>query len=122
MRKVAQFRKRYSAGRSDRNAIVHSNWVFRAHTQDPDVIVGVRYKQRNRATGYVATVSLADIAGDCRQQDVVEYSLKQLRTQLRHDIATMRVGEIAYAQVMLAWAARSNEMSGLKASQTSRAD
>lgn len=106
VRKVEQFLKRYDAGRSARNAIVHSSWAFGAHTTDPDVILGIRYKIRKAASGQTATLSLHDLPDSEREQDIVEYRLEGLRKLVRRDVATMRVGELAYAEVMLNWAAR----------------
>lgn len=54
VRKVEQFLEGYSSGRVDRNAIVHSYWVFGAHTNDPEVILGIRYKIRKLASGETA--------------------------------------------------------------------
>jgi hypothetical protein len=105
VRKVEQFLKRCDSGRMDRNAIVHSKWVFGAHRTDPTVILGVRYKIGKQASGEVATVSIRDIPGDEERQDLVQYRLKDLRSILKRDVATMHIGEVAYAEVMLTWAA-----------------
>jgi len=88
-----------------RNAVVHSFWTVGTH-EDPDVILGIRYKVRNRASGGTATVSIGDVPGSERKQDTVQYRLDELRKLLKHDIATMRVGEIAYAEVNLTWASQ----------------
>jgi hypothetical protein len=106
VRKVEQFRKRDSSGRIDRNAIVHSSWVFGAHALDHEVILGVRYKVRKVASGATASVSIGDIPDCEREQDVVQYTMDGLRKLLKRDLTTMRVGEIAYSEVMLNWAAR----------------
>lgn len=106
VRKVEQFLKRYNSGRLDRNAIVHSYWAFGAHTNDPEVILGIRYKIRKLASGETATVATRDVPGSEREQDVVQYKLDDLRKLLSRDVVTMRMGEIAYADVELNWARR----------------
>lgn len=106
VRKVEQFRRRYDSGRAIRNAIVHSSWAFGAHKTDPEVILGIRYKIRKAVSGQTARVSLHDIPDSEREQDIVEYRLEELRKLVRHDVATMYVGELAYAEVMLNWASR----------------
>jgi len=106
VRKVEQFLNRYGAGRLARNAIVHSHWMFGADTKDLDIILGIRYKIRKVASGETATVAIGDVPGSEREQDVVKYTLAGLRKLLRRDIATMRLGEIAYTEVNLTWARR----------------
>jgi hypothetical protein len=104
VRKVEQFLERYSSGRIARNAIVHSYWVFGAHTNDPDVILGIRYKIRKLASGETATVAIHNVPDSEREQDVVQYKLDGLRKLLSRDVGTLRIGEIAYAQIQLNWA------------------
>lgn len=106
VRKAEQFRARCASGRADRNAIVHSRWVFGAQTARPDIILGVRYKTRRQASGEIATVSLSDVPGSERQQDTVQHTLDALKKLLRRDVATMRIGELAYSEIMLKWAVR----------------
>lgn len=104
VRKVEQFRRRYAEGRSARNAVVHSSWVFGAHMDDPEMIVGTRYKTRKQVSGDVATLSVTDVPGSEREQDVVQYSLNTLKELLRRDLVTMQIGELAYTEVMMRWA------------------
>lgn len=103
-RKVEQFLVRCNAERADRNAIVHSHWVFGAHATDPDVFLAIRYKTRKQTSGQVATVSIVDVPGSDREQDFTLYTLDDLQRVLRRSTATMRIGEQAYAQAMLRWA------------------
>lgn len=103
VRKVEQFLARCSSGRDDRNAVVHSRWVFGAHTTDPDAILGVRYKVRKRASGHVATVSIRDVPDSEKAQEVVLHTVDTLRALLKRDITTMRIGQLAYAEVMMTW-------------------
>ena len=104
--KVEKFLKRYRSGRLERNAIVHSYWVFGAVAEDAKVIVGIRYKTSRSASGEIATVSLRDIAGSEKDQVVTQYSLAELRTLLKRDIATMSIGMQAHSEVALNWAVR----------------
>jgi len=103
-RKVEQFLARVGAEKSDRNAIVHSHWTFGAHKSRSDVVTAIRYKTRKQASGEVATVSMLDIPGSEREQDITLYSLGDLRGVLRRSVTTMQIGEQAYAQTMLNWA------------------
>lgn len=105
-RKVEQFRKRCESGRDARNAIVHSRWVFGADTKDPDIILGIRYKTRKSKSGTVATVSIKDIPDSEHEHDIVRYTLDSLRKLLRQNIVTMQIGEQAYSEIMLKWAAQ----------------
>ncbi|WP_146086428.1 hypothetical protein [Rathayibacter sp. AY1D1] len=104
VRKVEQFERRSEAGRADRNAVVHSRWVFGAHA-DPAVVVGIRYKTRRQTSGTVAAVSIIDVSGSERKQDVVEHTVESLRGVLRRDVATMRIGQLALSEIMLRYAA-----------------
>lgn len=105
VRKVAQFLARVQAGRADRNAVVHSYWTLGTH-DDPETFVGVRYKTRKLTSGLVAEVALTDDPEDsCRPQDLVSHSLGSLRSLLRRDVATMQIGQLAYREIMLRWAA-----------------
>jgi hypothetical protein len=106
VRKVEQFYKRYDSGRLERNAIVHSFWAFGAHTGDPEVISGVRYKRKGPASGEIATVSIGDIPDSEREQVIVQYGLDQLRNLLKSDVTTMLIGMHAHAEVGVNWAAR----------------
>jgi hypothetical protein len=98
VKKVEQFLKRYGAGRTERNAIVHSTWVFGAQ-KDPEVIVGFRYKVGKSVLGATPTVAIRDVLGSEKSQDVVEYTLDDLRRLLKRDIATMLVGQLAHGEV-----------------------
>lgn len=106
VRKIEQFLKRETSERMDRNAIVHSRWVFGAHISNPNVIVGMRYKIAKLTSGLIATVSIHDDAGSEREQDIVQYEVADLRTILRRSLHTMRIGETAYRNVMLTWSAQ----------------
>jgi hypothetical protein len=106
MTKVQQFLHRYNSGRAERNAIVHSSWVFGADSDDPDVIWGVRYKVGKSTTEDAATVSIRDVPNSERTQETVGYTMVRLRKILKRDLITMQVGEIAYAVVMRNWAMR----------------
>ncbi|TFC91329.1 MULTISPECIES: hypothetical protein [Cryobacterium] len=106
IKKVQQFLKRDSSGRMDRNAIVHSFWTFGASTENPNLILGIRYKVRKLASGEIATTSIRDVPDSEREQDIVQFELVGLRKILKRDLATMQVGELAYSEVMLQWAAR----------------
>jgi hypothetical protein len=106
VRKVEQFLNRYDAGRLDRNAIVHSNWVFGAHTRDAEVILGVRYKVSKVVSGEIATVSIRDVPDSERDQVFVQYRLDELRKLLKRDVATMLIGELGHAEISVRWAAR----------------
>lgn len=106
VRKVEQFFKRYDSGRLDRNAIVHSTWVFGAHTKDPEVIVGIRYKISKANSGQIAMVSIRDTPNSERKQVFVQYKLDELRELLKRDVATLLIGERAYATVNLKRAAQ----------------
>lgn len=106
VRKVEQFIARCSSGRTERNAVVHSLWVIGAKTTDPNAILGVRYKTRKLTSGTVANMAIADVPGSEREQDIVEYTLDSLRALLKQSITTMRIGEQAYSEIMLTWAAQ----------------
>lgn len=106
VRKLEQFLARFESGRSGRNEVVHSRWLFGADTTDPDVIFGVRYKVRKQTTGDVATVSIHDVPDSEREQETVQHTLDSLRKLLRRDVTTMRIGEQAYTEIMLKWAAQ----------------
>jgi hypothetical protein len=105
VRKVDQFLERCAVGRADRNAVVHSRWVFGAHATNPEVILGLRYKTRKRTSGDIATVSVREIAGSEREQDTVQHTLDSLKKLLRKGLATMHIGELAYTEIMLKWTA-----------------
>lgn len=105
-RKIEQFLARCGAGRADRNTIVHSNWMFGAHTTDPDVILAIRYKNRKQTSGAAATVSIVDVTESDREQDVGQYTLNDLKRLLRSNVVTMRLGEQAYTEIMLKWASQ----------------
>lgn len=105
LRKVEQFLKRYNLGRMDRNAIVHSFWTVGTH-EDPEVIMGFRYKVGKSASGELAMVSIGDVPDSEKVQVVVQYSLTKLRKLLRRDLLTMQVGELAFTAVSLDWATR----------------
>jgi hypothetical protein len=104
--KVKQFFARCSAEKADRNAIVHSHWVFGAHTTNRDIILALRYKIRKQISGDIATVSIVDAPESDRQQDYGEYTLDDLKRVLRGNVVTMRIGEQAYTQIMLKWASQ----------------
>lgn len=106
VRKIEQFFRRYDSGRLDRNAIVHSNWVFGAHAQDSEVILGVRYKISKAASGEIATVSIRDAPDSERKQVFVQYKLDELRKLLKRDVTTMLIGEHGHTEINLSWAAR----------------
>jgi hypothetical protein len=105
-RKVEQFRARFMSGRDERNAVVHSRWVFGAQPSDPEVTLGVRYKVMKKPVGQVATVSIRDVPESEKDQIYVEHTLASLKRLLRRDLGTMQIGKQAYSEVMLAWAAR----------------
>lgn len=109
-RKVEQFLTRCHEERAHRNAIVHSHWMFGAHTTDTKVILALRYKSRKQTSGAVATVSIIDVPESDREQDVGQYTLNDLRGLLRSTVVTMRIGEQAYAGVMLKWAAQWSDL------------
>ena len=104
VRKVEQFFKRYNDDRQERNAIVHSHWIRGAHTQGPEILVGVRYKSRNKASGTIARVSITDVPGSEREQVLVEYTLGDLRKQLKKAVTTMLIGTQACSEVSMNWA------------------
>jgi hypothetical protein len=106
VRKFHQFMKRYDAGRSDRNAVVHSFWVFGADTSDPGVILGVRYKVRKVASGEIATVSIRDVTDSEREQEFIQFTPDELRKLLKRDLDTMRIGMHALTEIGLNWAAQ----------------
>ena len=112
VKKVKQFTQRYNSGRAERNAIVHSSWVFGADMDDPDVILGVRYKVGKLASTGTATVSIRDVPESERKQEAVRYTLSGLRKILKRDLVTMQVGEYAFTEVMLTWAARQDHVAG----------
>ena len=103
-RKVEQFLARCAAGKADRNAIVHSHWMFGAHTTNPDVILAIRYKSRKQTSGVIATLSIIDVPESDREQDFGQYTLDDLKQLLRGNVVTMRIGEQAYTEIMLKWA------------------
>lgn len=105
-RKVEQFRARFVSGREERNAVVHSRWVFGAQPSDPEIILGVRYKVMKKPAAEVATVSIRDVPDSEREQIYVQHTIASLKRLLRRDVATMQVGKQAYSEVMLNWAAR----------------
>jgi hypothetical protein len=105
VRKVEQFLKREDAGTLDRNAVVHSWWVAGAH-DDADVLLGIRYKKRKRASVVVASVSMRDVPGSDRDQEYVEYTLEALRRLQKRCVTTMKIGELAYGEVMFNWTAQ----------------
>lgn len=109
-RKVEQFLTRCREERTHRNAIVHSSWIFGAHTTNPEVILALRYKRRKQTSGAVATVSIVDVPQSDREQDVGQYTLDDLRRLLRSNIVTMRIGEQAYTGLMLKWAAQQSDL------------
>lgn len=104
VRKLEQFLKRCQSGRAARNALVHSRWVFGADTKDPDVILGLRYKNRKVTSGTVATVSISDVTGSEKEHDIVRHTHDSLRKLLQQDVVTMQIGEQAYSELMLKWA------------------
>jgi hypothetical protein len=104
--KVEQFTKRYESGRLERHSIVHSRWIFDAHSKDPEVIVGVRYKVSKAASGEIATVSITGVRGSEHDQVVVQYTLNELRKLLKRDVTTMLIGERAHTEVNMRWAAQ----------------
>lgn len=104
VKKVDQFEKRVEAGRAERNAVVHSWWTTGAH-DDPETIVGVRYKTRKLTSGLVAEITLSDAPeAEPDPQDVVLYSVESLKRLLRRDVTTMLIGQLAYTEVMSIWA------------------
>lgn len=105
-RKVEQFRARFVSGRDERNAVVHSRWVFGAQPSDPEIILGVRHKVTKRSTAEVATVSIRDVRDSEREQIYVRHTLASLKRVLRRDVGTMHIGKQAYSEVMQNWAAR----------------
>ncbi len=100
IRKVEQFFGRFVAGRDERNSAIHSRWVFGAH-EDPDVIVGIRYKVNKKSSGLVAVLSITDVADSEREHVLVEHTVESLRRLLRRDLATVRIGTHALAETML---------------------
>jgi hypothetical protein len=106
VRKVEQFRKRYETERRERNAIVHSHWLFGADEADPQVIAGFRYKTRNPASGHIAKLSVRDVPGSAREQVIVKYTLEDMRKVLRRTVTTMMIGTHAFAEVSMTWAAK----------------
>jgi hypothetical protein len=105
VRKVEQFNQRYESGRLERNAVVHSFWVFGAHKEDPDVVTGIRYKKNKKSFGEAATLSILDVPDSESDQLIVQYKLDALRTLLRGYITTMQIGDRALSEVLLNWAA-----------------
>lgn len=105
VRKVEQFRARFASGRDERNAVVHSRWVFGAEPSDPESILGIRYKIMKKPAGAVATVSIHDVPDREREQIYVEHTLASLKQLLRRDVRTMQIGQQAYTKVMMTWAA-----------------
>lgn len=106
VRKVEQFRARFMSGRDERNAVVHSRWVFGAQPSDPEAILGIRYKVMKKPAGEVATVSIRDVPDSERDQIYVEHTLDSLKVLLRRDVGTMQIGQQAYSKVMMTWAAQ----------------
>ena len=80
---------------------MHSYWVFGAHAEDPDIVLGIRYQVRKRAVGETPTFSIHDLPDSEREQEVVLYSLDELRNFLKRDLATLRIGELANGEVLL---------------------
>ncbi|MBB5831904.1 hypothetical protein [Brachybacterium aquaticum] len=105
VRKVEQFRARFASGRDGRNAVVHSRWVFGAQPSDPEIILGIRYKIMKKPAGEVATLSIQDVPDSEREQIYVEHTLSSLKRLLRRDVGTMQIGQQAYTEVMMTWAA-----------------
>jgi hypothetical protein len=118
VKKVELFLKRDTSGRMDRNAIVHSFWVFGANTSDSDVILGIRYKKRKTASGNTATVSIRDVPNSESVQNVVQYKLNELRDFLKRDLTTMKVGQLAYTEVMMTWAANQDSIASEETSES----
>jgi hypothetical protein len=106
VRKVEQFNERYASGRLERNAIVHSFWVFVADKTDPQTVTGLRYKKRKNSFGEVATVSMVDVPNSESDQLIVRYTLDALRKLLKGYITTMQIGDQAFTQTQLNWAAQ----------------
>ena len=106
IRKVEQFRERFLSGRDERNAIVHSRWIFGAQPSAPEVILGIRYKVTKKPAGMVATVSIRDVPGSEQEHICVEHTIDSLKRLLRRDVSTMQIGKRAYSEVMLTWAMR----------------
>jgi hypothetical protein len=106
IRKVEQFVDRYKAGRLERNSIVHSHWVFDADIKDPEVILGIRYRSSKNYSGEIATVSIGDVPESERETVVVRYRLDELRKLLKRDVTTMGIGERAFTESNLRWAAK----------------
>lgn len=107
IRKVEQFRQRCKSGQSDRNTIVHSSWTFGASKDDPNQILGVRYKTRKAVSGSIATVSITDLPRSEKEQDYALHSLESLQKILHQSIITMQIGSQAYREVMMKWAVSS---------------
>lgn len=106
IRKFEQFTSRYESGRQDRHTIVHSSWLQGADTEDPEVILGMRYKMRRVASNEVATLSIRDVPGSEREHEYVQHTLVTLRKLLKRDIDTMHIGMSALTEVGLAWAVK----------------
>lgn len=104
IRKVEQFQARCAAGKSDRNTIVHSYWLFGAHQTTSEIILALRYKTRKHTSGDIATLSMRDVPESDREQDLGQYTLDDLSKLLRASVVTMRIGEHAYGEVMARWA------------------
>lgn len=104
-KKVKRFHERARADQEERNGVVHSRWFFGADTSDPDQITGIRYKVRKSSTGQTATVSLMDVPDSDHEQVVVQHTLKTLEMLHRRLVGTVRIGEAAYASLMLRWGA-----------------
>ncbi|WP_460800086.1 hypothetical protein [Microbacterium sp. GXF0217] len=105
IRKVEQFFGRFVAGRDERNAVIHSRWVFGAH-EDPEVIVGIRYKINKKSSGLVAVLSIADVEDSEREHVLVEHTVESLRRLLRRDLITANIGAQALVETMLNGASR----------------
>lgn len=103
VKKVEQFLVRCAAEKANRNTLVHSYWIFGSHTEDPDVILALRYKTRKKTSGEVATVSIVDVPEGVHEQDLGQYTLDDLRRIMRRSTVTMRIGERAYSEIMLKW-------------------
>lgn len=105
-RKAEQFLERCRTGQADRNAIVHSHWMFGAHKANPEIILAVRYRTRKHVSGEIATLSIVDVPESDKEQGIGQYTLDSLRKILARSIVTMRIGEQAYSEVMVNWAVR----------------
>lgn len=104
-KKVKRFHERARADQEERNGVVHSRWFFGADESDPDLITGVRYKVAKSNTGHIAIVSIVDVPDSGREQVVIQHTLKSLEEMHSRLLGTARIGEVAYASLMLRWGA-----------------